>query len=466
MINTSNFLTKIVPVIGLMLTTSLQTFAAVHTVKEGMSIQSVVNLAEPGDTIEVMAGDYHETVYIDKNDITLRGVIIDREWPTLDGKLKLNDGVLVAGHGVTVERLFVKGYKGNAIMTQGANNFKILNNRIGGPAFYGIFPQFGKNGLVANNVIWGIEDAAIYAGMCESVDILYNETFGNVMGIETENSKDMLVEGNYIHDNTVGVVLSLVPGLPIKRAESTIVRNNFIINNNAENFAPPGSLAAGNPPGLGGVVFGVDGSVWENNIISGNKSAGIFFADLSFFSMPPDPKADPRPDKNKVLHNIFVNNGNSPDGAIKEFLNAGGLTQGPDIFATGKGRKNCVADREAIKEVGTERWTSCADGDTSMDIASMQLAEPVAPVEYSDRQIGRLTYLAVCTGCHTYSGRIVGPPMIAVKALYHNNAKGMADWIANPVHKRKDYPEMPPQNYLPEKVRMAVSEYILEELSQ
>ncbi len=453
-------------VLAVIVSVSLPAFAAVHTVKEGMSIQMAINKAAPGDTVEVMAGEYHETVYIDKNDMTLRGVVIDRKWPVLDGKLKLNDGILVAGHGVTVERLFVKGYKGNAIMTQGANNFKIINNRVGGPAFYGIFPQFGKNGLVANNIVWGIEDAAIYAGMCENVDILYNETFGNVMGIETENSKNMLVEGNYVHDNTVGVVLTLVPGLPIKRAENTIVRNNFIINNNEKNFAPPGALAASNPPGIGGLVFGVDSTVWENNIISGNDSAGIMYADLGFFSMPPDPKADPRPDKSRVLNNIFINNGNNPKGIISELLKVAGLNEGPDLFSTGKGRKNCLSNRASLKEVGTERWKDCAEGETTASITTMQTDEPVPPAEYSDRQVGRLTYLAVCTGCHTYAGRIIGPPMVVVKALYQNNPKGMADWIANPTHKRKDYPEMPPQNYLPEKVRRAVADYILEELSQ
>jgi Sigma-70 region 2 len=31
----------------------------------------------------------------------------------------------------------------------------------------------------------------------------------------------------------------------------------------------------------------------------------------------------------------------------------------------------------------------------------------------------------------------------------------------NPVHKREDYPEMPPQNYLSEETRKAVAEYML-----
>jgi hypothetical protein len=41
----------------------------------------------------------------------------------------------------------------------------------------------------------------------------------------------------------------------------------------------------------------------------------------------------------------------------------------------------------------------------------------------------------------------------------------LAEWIAKPTHKRPDHPEMPPQNYLPEDVRLAVANYILNELS-
>ena len=35
------------------------------------------------------------------------------------------------------------------------------------------------------------------------------------------------------------------------------------------------------------------------------------------------------------------------------------------------------------------------------------------------------------------------------------------EYITKPVHKRDDYPEMPPQNYLSEETRLAVSEYML-----
>ena len=54
-------------------------YAAVHDVREGDSIQAAVEAASPGDIIQVHPGLYRETVYVDKDDITLRGVVEDGE---------------------------------------------------------------------------------------------------------------------------------------------------------------------------------------------------------------------------------------------------------------------------------------------------------------------------------------------------------------------------------------------------
>ena len=70
----------------------------------------------------------------------------------------------------------------------------IRNNWILDTGVFGIFPQFGKNGTVERNILTGIEDAAIYIGMCDNIDLRFNEVFGNVAGIEIENSRHALVE--------------------------------------------------------------------------------------------------------------------------------------------------------------------------------------------------------------------------------------------------------------------------------
>ena len=205
-------------VLAALLSATATATAEVLTVTEGQSIQAAIKRAAAGDTVKVMPGVYKETLYIDKDNVHLTGVIEAGRWPTLEGDNTRNDGILVSGHNVIVENFYVRHYIGNGIMTQGANNFSVLHNRVEGPGFYGIFPQYGHNGLIAYNLVSGITGTGMYVGMSENVDIEHNESFNNHgFGIEVENCNKILIENNYSHGNTVGVVLNLIPGLPVKK---------------------------------------------------------------------------------------------------------------------------------------------------------------------------------------------------------------------------------------------------------
>ena len=311
-----------------------QAFAAVHDVREGDSIQAAVEAAQPGDTILVHPGIYRETVYVDKDDITLRGVVVEGEWPNLEGDKQLNDAILYSGNGFTVEWFKITHYKGNAIMGQAGNNFSIRNNWIVDTGVYGIFPEFGENGLIENNVLSGIEDAAIYVGMCDYIDVRNNRVFENVAGIEIENSRHALVEGNIAHDNTGGILVFITPGLPIKTSYDAIVRRNTVINNNTPNFAIPGSLVSTIPAGTGIIVNSGDDVVIEDNIITGNNTAGIIVTSQDFATgVAGDPASDPNPDRVQILDNVMFNNGSDPATEVKALMLTQFSTTGPDILA-------------------------------------------------------------------------------------------------------------------------------------
>src|SRR5579859_2036523 len=288
---------------------ALSARAGVIDVSESQSIQAAIKRANAGDTIKVMPGTYKESIYVDKDGIRLSGVIKDGRWPILDGENVLNDGIIVSGHNVTVERFVVRRYLGNGIMIQGANNFAILNNRVEGPGFYGIFPQYGQNGLVAYNVVTG-NITGIYVGMSKNLDVLHNESADNQdEGIETENSSQVLVEDNYSHGNAVGIVLHLIPGLPIKTADQAIVRNNFVIKNDrgvegkpeASSVSVIDSGTGQYPNGTGILIDAQDSSTIEGNLIEGNPSGAIYVTDQHAGQMfpVPDPKEDPFPDNNQ-----------------------------------------------------------------------------------------------------------------------------------------------------------------------
>jgi parallel beta-helix repeat protein len=443
------------------------------TVSDSQSIQAAIKRAKAGDTIHVMPGLYKESLYIDKDGIRLSGVIKNGKWPVLDGGNVLNDGILVAGHGVTIERLIVKRYLGNGIMTQGANNFAILNNRVDGPGFYGIFPQYGQNGLVAYNVV-SRNVTGIYVGMSRNLDVLHNESADNQdEGIEIENSSLVLVEDNYSHGNAIGIVLHLIPGLPIKTADQAIVRNNFVIKNDrgaaAKTEASSPVLDSGTgqyPNGTGILIDAQDSSTIEGNLIENNPSGAIYVTDQhagQLFPVP-DPKEDPFPDDNRILENHFIDNGQKPYGRTLKLLSFLKQTQAPDILVLGTGRGNCILDKDALSTLGAESWSECSRGTTSKAVLTMRLKEPVPNAPLTLEQKGRLAWLAVCTGCHSFSTRVMGPPMVAARAPYMGNPQKLADWIAHPTKKRADYPAMPPQNYLPPDVRLQVAKYVLEQL--
>ena len=437
------------------------TAGVVHIVKDGDSIQAAVNKAVAGDTLQIFPGTYVETVYIDKDDISLIGVIEQGNWPTLEGEGRLNDAILYSGNGIIVENLKITHYKGNGIMGQAGNNFEIRNNLIVDTGVYGIFPQLGKNGIIEYNVISGIADAAIYVGMSDNIHVAHNEVFDSVAGIEIENSRHAIVENNYTHNNTGGILAFVSPGLPIKTTYDVIIRNNFIVDNNTKNFGAPGSTVSGIPAGTGILVMAADDVIIEGNIISNNKTAGILITDHGHSeNVTIDPESDPNSDRVKILNNFTLNNGYDTIDAIKAVMLTELKQSNPDIVRVGPSTGSCIINRHQYVTVGVSDFAEC-DFTNTDSIETYLLPEPVPPRQIAASELGKTTYMGICTGCHTYTGRMIGPPVQVIQALYMDDPQGLADYIASPTKKREDYPEMPPQDYLSEEVRLAVAKYVL-----
>src|SRR5207249_10060248 len=86
----------------------------------GGSTPSAVHQARPGDTIEAEPGTYHETLLVDIDHVTLRGLVRDGRRAVLDGEGRRTDAVIASGHGFTIEGLALKDYTSNGITVQGA----------------------------------------------------------------------------------------------------------------------------------------------------------------------------------------------------------------------------------------------------------------------------------------------------------------------------------------------------------
>jgi parallel beta-helix repeat protein len=328
---------------------------------------------------------------------------------------------------------------------------------------YGIFPQLGQNGIVEHNVVSGIADAAIYIGMSDNILVAHNDVFDSVAGIEIENSRHAIVEHNYVHDNAGGLLAFVTPGLPIKTTVDVIFRNNFVVGNNHVNFGAPGSTVSGIPAGTGILVMAADDVVIEGNVISDNKVSGIIITDHAHANnITVDPESDPNSDRVKILDNTMLRNGYDTITEAKALLLSEGKVgaKNLDIARVGPSPGSCIINRHQFVTVGVGDFADCEFTNTAATLN--YLLAPVPPREIKPGERGRVVFLGICSGCHVYDGRMIGPPVQAIQALYLDNPQGLADYIARPVKKREDFPEMPPQDYLDPETRLAVAKYMLQ----
>lgn len=310
----------------------------VITVQEGETIQAAVDRAQPGDVIDVPYGVYHERVVIDMSDITLRGIPNEAgEFPILDGEGVLSEGVIASGNNFTVGYLHTRNYTDNGVLVEGVTGVHFHDIFAENVGTYGVYPVQSTNVLVERVTVTGVDDAGIYAGQCENVVIRDSTVYGNVIGIEVENTLGGEVYNNHAYDNSLGVLVILLPQLTSKISSGTLVYDNLIEANNHPNFAPEGSTARIAPPGTGILLVASDDNRVYNNEIRDNKTAGLALFSLTGTGAFDADEIDvgPLPERNHTYNNTFANNGYDPDPVVAEL----GIPAG-DILWDGSGAGN------------------------------------------------------------------------------------------------------------------------------
>lgn len=291
------------------------------TVQPGETIQSVVDRAQPGDTIEIPYGVYHERVVIDISDLTVRGVPNDAgAWPILDGQGALSEGIIASGNNFTVGNLHVRNYTDNGILVEGVRNVHFHDIFAENVGTYGVYPVQSTDVLVERVEVTGVDDAGIYAGQCENVIVRDSVVYGNVLGIELENTLNGEVYNNHAYDNTVGIFIVLLPQLTSKISANTRVYDNLVENNNLANFAPEGAIASVAPSGVGILLLSTDGAEVTNNVITGNKTTGVAVFSLTRSGAFDRNEVDvgDLPENNRIFGNTFADNATDPDPFIAQ----------------------------------------------------------------------------------------------------------------------------------------------------
>lgn len=194
------------------------------------AINDALDVARPGDVLNIHAGTYSERVNVDVRGVTLRSAGDGQV--TVDGMCTASTTVDVLAERVTIQGLRVigAGLSGApvAIDFSGRDTGRVVSSTVEdtcGDAWYGINVYGGGSIKVIGNITSGFDDAGIYVGNITSTPfgplvIRGNETFGNNKGVIVQDSASAVIQvvANSVHDNQVtGIWVNLADGIQVFR---------------------------------------------------------------------------------------------------------------------------------------------------------------------------------------------------------------------------------------------------------
>jgi parallel beta-helix repeat protein len=304
--------------------------ASAETIKfapgEGLQekVQEAFITAPAGTTFEFAPGRYEFEMglSLDLDKCTIKGAGMDKTVWTFKMQDAGSEGLLVTADGITLEDFAIEDTRGNAFKSNAANDLTIRRVRTewtGGPktenGAYGLYPVNGTNVLVEECVVIGASDAGVYVGQSKNVIVRRNRVEYNVAGIEIENCHHSDVYENIATNNTGGILVFDMPGLPVKDGQNHRVFHNKVFNNNTPNFAPPGNTVAGVPAGTGLMVMAnYNVELFENDVRDHGTCNVMLTSWLATFKPYDDPAYNTNPEGIHVHHNTFGPCGNNPGG--------------------------------------------------------------------------------------------------------------------------------------------------------
>jgi len=254
--------------------------------KDARTIQAAVDDARPGDMVLVSPGTYRESVIIETDGITLRG--LDRNTVLLDGGDTRENGVMVFSNGVAVENMTIGHFKSNGVLFTGdygkgttLTGYRAAYLTTWDNGLYGVYAFNARGGVIDNVYASGHPDSGIYVGQCNPCDAVVRNTTGelNAVGFQATNaSGNLLVVSSVWRNNRIGVEPNSSAKERLTPQHDATFVGNVISDNNAVG-APKGTDAFGVGVGIGGG----NANLVERNRIDGNAAGGVVIADAETF---------------------------------------------------------------------------------------------------------------------------------------------------------------------------------------
>ncbi|QKV91863.1 right-handed parallel beta-helix repeat-containing protein [Streptomyces sp. NA02950] len=293
-----------------------------HVVRPGQSIQTAVELARPGDTIELLPGVYRENIQITTSRLTIRGagsrtVLRPAKKASSNACGKAGHGLCVTGTAqqpvtnVRIQSLTVSGFPKNGIWATHTDRLRVRRVTAADNGQQGIGQEMSIRGVFVRNVLRGNRESGIHlvntnaheAGAIDTrgAEVAGNRLSGNGLGVVIRRLRNLTVEQNTVLGNCGGLFVIGDENRP--RAGDLTLRHNAVLENNR---LCPANERLPAIQGAGIVITGSEGSRVTGNQVFNNRgsspmSGGVVLFN-SFVGVPNT--------KNEISANVL--NGNGP----------------------------------------------------------------------------------------------------------------------------------------------------------
>jgi parallel beta-helix repeat protein len=328
---------------------------------DGEMVQTALIEAVEGSTVCLSEGtfSFRTEISLTVANVTIRGAGIDKTIFDFSAQDVGGNGILISADGTTVEDLRVLNPPGDGIRANEVNGISFRRVSViwerdmdSNNGAYGLYPVGSENVLIDSCVVKGASDAGIYVGQSRTILVKDSEAYGNVAGIEIENSVDAEVVNNHAHDNTGGILVFNLPELPMKNGARTKVHKNIVENNNVVNFGKVGSVVGNVPGGVGLIILATDDNEVTENIFRNNGSSAIIVTSYlqDIFGLYEDDQFDGFPNGNYIHNNTYEGNGLMPQSIVAALELE---SPAPDILWDGcipdmAGPINCIQENESV----------------------------------------------------------------------------------------------------------------------